>query len=495
VPALLWGHAVLSGVVLGCRFLGPALRDKVVRGLCALGVAGGVALFVVRRSGDAWRATEIDANAAALAGIAVAVAWLIAAVLPEEDDRWRAAALVGPGAAGLALFASSRWVVPALLFWTITSIAAGALATTLRSPGEMWIGIVASDLCFAAGMIGHVLDNDTWQLPDPMPDRAFWFLLAAAVLRIGAIPRVGIWRSLGSPASAALPLLAGGGLVLAAGSAGRAEPWAAVGLLSLALAQSIWGSMRRDLAVSDMAGWPLAIALALMYTAPDVAPLAGAGALLAVGVLALWPLASGRGQPERGLLLTLAPPTAMFGALVYAATRAFEISTALDASFRSAPWIAVTGLIPLALASGVLFAARVGRERSVGTFDNWALGASWLLVLASVAIGSVPGSLELPDDVVGSQGSFLTLVAVALVVGVAAGFLWNLRHPEHRRTPAAEPGVSPVGPPTSLEARAYRGRELSLVERIVALVALALGVATLGAVAWITYEGLSQGFL
>ena len=283
--------------------------------------------------------------------------------------------------------------------------------------------------------------------------------------------------------------------MLAAGPMARAEPWAAVGLLILALAQGIWGSLRKDLAVSDMAGWPSAIGLALIFVAPGVAALAGAGAILSVGVLAIWPFATGSAQPERGLLLTLAPPTAIFGAIVFAATRAFDISTTLDASLESAPWIAVTALIPLVMASGALLAARVGRERSAERRYVWPLGATWLFVAGSVAIGAVPGALELPDEVIGSQRSFLTLLGVALVVGVAAGWLWNLRHPDHRRAPAPEPAVLPVGPPTATEAWAYRRTGATLVERIGSLVALALAVATIAAVGWITYEGLSQGFL
>lgn len=485
----------MGGVAVVARFLPPKIRDVVVRALCVAGAGLGIGLFLERRSGDAWRTTLIQPEAAVLSGIAAAVAWVIAAVLLDEDDRWRAATLVGAGSSALVLFATTRWIVPALLFWSLTSLAAGALAFSLRAPAETWMGIVLADLCFAAGMISHVLDGDSWELPATVPDRAFWFLLAAAILRVGAIPRFGIWRSLGSPAAAALPLLVGGGLVLAAGPAGRAEPWAAVGLLVLALAQSVWGSLRPDLAVADLAGWPSSVALALIFVAPPVAELAGTAALLAVGVLAVWPIASGRAQPERGLLLTLAPPTAIFGAIVYAATHAFEVSTALDASLESAPWIAVTALIPLVMASGVLLAARVGRERSVSATHPWPIGATWLFVAASIAIGFIPGALELPDDVIGTQRSFLILLAVAVAVGGLAGWLWNLRHPDHRRAPAPEPSVAPVGPPTSREARAYRRSGVPLVEKVVGILALALALATFVAVGWITYEGLSQGFL
>jgi cytochrome bd-type quinol oxidase subunit 2 len=172
-------------------------------------------------------------------------------------------------------------------------------------------------------------------------------------------------------------------------------------------------------------------------------------------VIAVWPLASGHAQPERGLLLTLAPPTAIFGAIVYAATHAFDVSTTIDASLESAPWIAVTALIPLVMASGVLLAARVGRERAIAHRHVWPVGATWLFVLGSVGIGFIPGALELPDDVVGTQRSFLTLLGVAAVIGAIAGWLWNLRHPDHRRAPAPEPVVRAVGPPTRREALAY----------------------------------------
>lgn len=492
---LLLGHAVLSALVLVARVLEPEVRDKAVRAVCAVGAGLGIALFLTRRSSEVWRTTLIEPDSAALAGIAVAVAWVIAAVLLDEDDRWRAASLVGIAGSGLAVFAATQWVVPALLFWSVTSLAVAGLVAGLERRSEVWIAFVLSDLCFAAGIVGYVLDDGSWRLPSPAPGRAFWFLLAAVILRAGVIPRFGMWRALGTPAAAALPLLAGGALVLTAGPAGRAEPWAAVALLAVAIAQAAWGSVRKVLAPGDFAGWPTAVALALIYVAPGVAALVGAAALLAVGALALWPISSGRAQPERGLVLTLAPLTAGFGAVVFAATRAFEASTAIDISLDSVPWIAVSALIPLVMAAGALLGARVGREQVAPAPDIWPVVATWLIVAGTVVLGLVPGSLELPDDVVGTQRSFLILLLVALVAGGAAGWLWNLRHPDHRRSPAPEPVALAVGARTGREARALRGPGATLVERMLVLVALVLGVATLGAVGWLTYEGLSQGFL
>jgi hypothetical protein len=268
-----------------------------------------------------------------------------------------------------------------------------------------------------------------------------------------------------------------------------------VGLLVLALAQAVWGSIRKALAPADFAGWPACVGLALVFASPAVAPLAGAAALLAVGALALWPLASGRAQPERGLVLTLAPLTAAFGAVVFVARRAFDLATSAEEVEIQVPWIAVAALLPLVMAAGALLGARVGRERSEHLDDLGPVIATWVFVAGTIALGLAPGALELPDDVVGTQGSFLALLSIAVAVGAIAGWLWTLRHPDHRRWPIPEPAALPVGPRTGAEARALRGLKPPLVERLVGLVALALAVATFAAVGWMTYEGLSQGFL
>jgi hypothetical protein len=496
MPIVFWGQGAVSVAVLLGRFLPDRWRGLFVRVMCGIGVGFGLALFLERRSGDAWRTTLLEPTTAALAGVASAAAWVVAAALVDEDDRWRAASLVGLGGSALALFASARWTVPALLFWSLTSVVAGALAFRSARRSELWLGLVLSDLCFAAGMIGHVIDTDTWGLPTPAPDRAFWFLLAAAVLRVGVVPRYGLWKAVGSPAAAALPLLVGSGFIVVAGPGGRPEAWAAVGLLLAGLVQAVWGAVQARLAPADFAGWAPAVCLALLYVDPRVGALAGAAAILSVAALGVWPWTSGAAQPERGLLVTLAPPMAAFGALVAAAREAFGSATGSDSLAVQIPSTVIAALIPLVMAAGALLGARIGRERSSGSLDPWPLAATWLLVASSVALGVTPGALELPDEVVGTQQTFLVLSLVALATGGVAGWLWTLRHPDHRRAPTPEPLATPVVPPTSNEVVAYRtAADTSLVERMLTLVALVLAVAVFTSVGWVTFEGLSQGFL
>lgn len=495
MPILFWAHGALSALVLLARALPPKYRDIFVRVVCLAGLGFAVALFVERRSGAEWRTTEVDPTSTALAAMAVGVAWVLAAALVDEDDRWRAASLVGLGGSSLILFAETDWTVPALLFWTLSSLAVGALGSGLYRRAEFWIGVVLADLCFVAGMVGHIVDSDSWELPLPAPDKSYWLLFAAVVLRAGVLPRYGMWRALGGPAAPALPLLVGSALVLASGVTGRVEPWATAGLLVVALAMAIAGSIRRTLAPADFTGWPVAVSLALMYATPAVTAVAGCAAILSVGVLALWNLASGRAQPERGLALSLMPLTAAFGAVVYAAKRAFDLATTIDDLRLAVPWTVVAGLIPLVMAAGALLGARVGRERGTPLAIDPPVIATWLLVAASLALGTVPGAIELPDDVIGTQSSFLTLLLVAIGAGVVAGGLWTLRHPDHRRAPAPEPVAQAVGPPTRFEALAFRPAHLSLVEKLMYGVALVLALASVGGVAWATYEGLSQGFL
>jgi hypothetical protein len=496
MPIVFWGQGAVSVAVLLARFLPDRWRGWFVRAACGVGVGFGLALFLERRSGDAWRTTLIEPTAAALAGIASAAAWVVAAALVDEEDRWRAASLVGLGGSALALFAAARWTVPALLFWSLTSLVAGALAFHSGRRAELWIGLVLSDLCFTAGLIGHVVDTDTWGLPNPAPGRAFWLLLAAAVLRVGVVPRFGLWKAVGTPAAAALPLLVGGGFIVVAGPGGRPEAWAAVGLLVAGLVQAVWGAVQSRLAPADFAGWAPSVCLALLFIEPRVGALAGAAAILSVAALGVWPWTSGAAQPERGLLLTLAPPMAGFGALVASAREAFGAATESESLAVQIPSTVIAALIPLVMAAGALLGARIGRERSSGSLDPWPLAATWLLVAASVALGVTPEALELPDDVVGTQQTFLVLSLVALAAGAVAGWLWSLRHPDHSRAPKPEPLATVVGPRTSNDAVTYQPEGgTSLVERMLTLVALVLAVAVFTSVGWVTYEGLSQGFL
>ena len=468
------------------RFLPGRARRALEVLACLIGVGFGVALLLARHSTEEWRTTALDPATATVAGIATAGAWL-ATISIGRDERWRTGALVGAGATGLALFSAAQWTVPALLFWVTTSLAMGILAFRARQPGSVWLGIVASDVCLAAALVTHVLDTDGWRLPSPAPDRAFWLVLAAVVIRAGVVPRYGIWRMLGTSAAPGLPLLVGGAMVLAAGLGGRTEPWAAAGLALVALAQALWGLFAKRLAVELFAGWPAALSLAFVFAAPESAAVAGATAALGVTVVVLWPLSSGRAQVERGFALSFAPLTAGFGALILSTTRAFGKATTNLQIAEAIPWVVVASLLPVTLVAGALLAARIGREGDARTWDPSAVLSTWAVVAASIGIGVYPGMLELPDDVLGSSRGALLLLLGALAAGGAAGtVVWMRLH---------EGGVRPLPgapePPLTIDHPA----RASLLGRALAGATVALAVATAGTVGWVTYEGLRQGFL
>ncbi|MGH2790457.1 MAG: hypothetical protein ACRDJ0_05680, partial [Actinomycetota bacterium] len=116
-----------------------------------------------------------------------------------------------------------------------------------------------------------------------------------------------------------------------------------------------------------------------------------------------------------------------------------------------------------------------------------ATAAVWALVAIGLIIGMLPAAvLGSGDDIVGDSSSVLVLQCVAVGLGGAAALMaW-------RKTPAREPEPDArlqvdVG---SLTYSDDRG-DVAVVLGLAGLIAL----GTLGAVGYLTFEGLSYGFL
>ncbi|MFN2389126.1 MAG: hypothetical protein ABR575_05900, partial [Actinomycetota bacterium] len=237
----LLGHAALGLVALagfrGRLALGP-------RTLAATGMALAGALFLVRGPDAAWRGATLDPHAAALAAVAIGCGWLVfwRASVDLGRDAFIVAALVGAASSGLALFAATDWVVPALLFWGCNSAALVVLAGRAGARWATWPLVAASDLALAGGALVAQHASGAWTFPGAPEGAAAWLLGAAVALRSGALPRVGPWGLVHGASAPGVPLAIGGAFLLAVRAGLGARPWVAAGAIALSVALAVWGA-------------------------------------------------------------------------------------------------------------------------------------------------------------------------------------------------------------------------------------------------------------
>jgi hypothetical protein len=252
-----------------------------------------------------------------------------------------------------------------------------------------------------------------------------------------------------------------------------------LGLLIVSIGLALWGVLRSRVGIDRIAAWPSSVLLAVAFVAPVAAAQAGVAAVLTATMVCLWPFARGRAQVERGLIVSLVPATAGFGAVVAAAAAAFDASNSSPTIARSVPWSAVAALLPLAVASGVALGTRLGRIPEPESYAPYAVLATWVLFCASLILGILPPA-SLGSEVV-EIGRSTALGALAIVLGAVAMRI------DRGLAVAAVPSERRLDM-TLFEFRGWAGR-------IVTVFSIALLSATAGAVLWLTIRGLSVGFL
>lgn len=474
-------HAAIAVFMLFTRPLAAEDRARFVRLGAMGGMIAAVALFLVRGSDATWGAATLRPGAVAVSSAAIFCAWALVAAGTGGGSRWDIGALVGVGATGLCLFASSDWAVPALLYWATVSLAAAVAVPAQRRSAGVWLALAISDVCAVGGLIAYSLDAETWRLPDAIDDWMLVPMVVAIVLRTGVAAGVGLWELNAGAQVALLPLVVGSGFALVPSVSGGDEIYIAGGILIAAVALAAWAILSATPRVATFGAWITAAMLATVWIYPEVLARAGAAALLGVTVVALWPSAAGRGQAERGLILAAVPLTVGFGVVVGGAAASFESATLAESVLDSAPWSAFAALLPVALAAGVTLGAGIARRREPERYEPTAVLATWGIA----AIGLLLGLTPRPDLTFGGGGPAGTrgtwLFAIAAVAGLVAA---RLRPP----TPAVAMETSAAVAPHGSGGRAGFAKPL-------ALAAALAGIPALLAIAWFTYEGLRNGFL
>jgi hypothetical protein len=483
-PEILYAvHSSLALLLAGGMFLPKGWRRPVLIVAAALGCAGGLAVALEVGSESVWRSTTLEQPSGAVAGSAVACAWLLAGVLGNRRTLG-SAALVGLASSGLLLASLNDWIVPALIFWLASSVAVMLLLASDGIRVGALFAVALSDLALVGALSLHALDDRTWTLPTSLDGLGLWLALGALVVRTGAIPALGVWESLGTRSAPALPLLVGGPLALLGPLLAGAEPWAAVGAVVGALACCVLALTDPDLRISVVGAWPVWLSLGLLLAAPATLRVSSVAALLAVTATALWPSTEGLGRGPRGFLLGSLPATPGFLALVAGAVLAFERTTEASTPGVSAPWGALAALLLLVVAASVALGARIAGQTEPGQTDplaGWSLRA---LFLIGLVLGLAPPSFwGLPEHIPGQRAPWLigAALALALVAALAA----------HRRSPSAAPAPERLEAHPGVIVYASEGEDVAVMVGVAALI----GLGSLAAVVYLAVEGLSYGFL
>ena len=505
VPVLLLAHGVLGVLALATLLIRGRWRARSLVIICLTGAAFGVALVVLNGSLEQWRTTELR-GVATLAGAAAAAAWLVAAAVSAPRCRSVTCALVGISSSALALAVVNDWAVPTLLFWLCSSLAVAVLAAEARRGLGVWVLLFASDVAFAAALVGSWADTRSWSLPAELEGWPFYVLVVAAVVRSGAIPATGAWGLLDAPGAPAVPLLVGGSFaLLPVALGGPGDPWTGAGLFALALVVAVVLVIARGTAggAISAASPAIAVLLGLALIAPAGLIAAGLAAIVAGAAAALWPVARAEGGPERAVAFTAVPPTLAFMVAVTAVAVSVRETMAAEEVIDRVPWVLVLILGPVALTANLALAARLavsspqrvgGMERvRGGDVGGLALLVTRILVVLAIAAAVLPGGwlgIESPFAAWDARRASLFGVAAAVALGAAwltarrtvgaaspdpagAGSLWAFQ--PFRPLPDPSPG--------------------SLPARLLTSVTLLLAVGAIATVGWFTFEGLRLGFL
>ena len=477
---LFLSHAALAIFLIFTRPLGTAQRARFLRFAGLVGTASSVALFFVRGAEVSWGAASLKPGSGAVVAAATACAWTLVAVTDNGRGRWDVAASVGAAATGLALFSTSAWIVPALLFWVVVSLSTTASVRWDPRLPQVGLALATSDACVVGALTMWSLDQDTWRMPDAVDGWLLLPLVAAIVLRTGIVPVVGIWQLTAADRSPLLPLVMASGFALMPSASAGDEVLVGLGVLLLALGGAAWSILRPAPQLSLVGAWICGVMAAVAWVQPVALARAAVTAILGASMAAMWPGSAGRAQSERGLLVAGVPLTVGFGVIVGGAGVSFERARVAGTVLESAPWSAFAALLPVALAAGVTLGTAMARRLEPDRYRAPAVLATWALAAAALILGLAPrAELGFSGSGAGATRS-VWLYALAAVAAVAAA-RFAPRHPAIL-DPAEMPSVGRSGPEGAL------GVTLLIVAGV-------LGVAAVSAVGWLTYTGLRSGFL
>jgi hypothetical protein len=522
--AIYLSHAALAAVLLLSVWVRRDIRSRVVAIVAAVGAASGIVLMFSAQSTETWR-TATFGSAVVAVGVAITCAWLITGLSDARTGKWQTGVLVGVAGSGTALAAANEWVVPALLFWAISSLAIAALVSEGRGRVAVWLALFASDACLVAGLIGSSLDTESWLVPDALTGWPLVVVLASAVLRAGALPLTGIWGALGSEGSPALPLISAGAFVAVIWALGDPVPWLGVGLVVVAILTAVVGLLRTELSAPLIAAAPVALGLGVAVAEPGAAVAAGVASVIAVALVALWPALPGRGEAPRALHLAFVPPTIGFVAVVAAAVATFDRAVESDLIADTVVNTLFSALLPVAVAVSVGLGARIARADHEPAGDDWAPAetralsiVTWALLAASVALAVAPPEiLSLDGQPLGSIETRIMLAAAAVIGAGVAYLTWRRR--AAALEPAAEPEEEAVGPDEEITTVLYEAGapEPDVTDeeapvpalsfhalapatakrsgKVLAYVAILLALVMVASVGWFTVYGMRLGFL
>lgn len=464
----------LVPAIAGVIALAAASRRTLRTGASLLGALGSLGLLATSDSLGGWRSTE-PTVAAAFAGAACALAFVL--VLADPEGRSSTAAQVGIAGSSLILFAAGVWAVPALLFWLVSSLALAATVADSARRATLWLALGLSDAAVAGVVVTAAIDAGSWT----MPSIRGWqvpVLAGAAVLRAGAFPLSGQWPIERGANAAAVPLLTGGGLVLAARFMTAPQPVFGGALIVVGVLAGVGAALWRfDMRLVGC--FVVAVMFGIVLAVPEALAAGTLSALCAASAVALWPRARGRGRITRGFVLAAIPPTVAFAGIGAAAAISFDRARAVG-GVDGVAWTTIASLLPLALATAVALGAMTARREPSDDFEPPAVVATWFVFVLSVVSGLWLGAF-VPAGGAALSGSTRALYLVALVVA----------------------GVVAARAPRSTEPIAYGGAEVLLSDAVPPrlLRGMAIGLAGLlgaGAVAaalYLTLLGLQQGFL
>jgi hypothetical protein len=253
-------------------------------------------------------------------------------------------------------------------------------------------------------------------------------------------------------------------------------------LLALATTIAAGVALSRRMSHGIVMAWPAALGLATLYVGRDAVAVGGIAIVISATVFALLNERSSIISMEGAAAISLVPVTVGFSAVAVSATAAFFRTDLAESAIDKAPWIVVAALLPAALAASFVAAARMGRSALAGMLvpplPVWSARGLLVASLVAGAAATTTGHLGVP------RSNEIWLIAAA---GIAAGFAAIVAARSQRRvartaTDPIEFDMEPLVAP-------------ALMSRGATVASIAIGLASLTGVAYLTYEGLRQGFL